>query len=70
MDDGDGALETALRGVNDVGIRNLLRSRLKLRETGGDDLGDVALLVAFGNGNGFIELAVLERTGHLLHKDA
>src|SRR5690349_20135389 len=70
MDDGNRALETALGSVDDVGIRYLLRSRLKFREAGGDELGDVALLVAFGNRDGFIELAVLERTGHLLHEDA
>src|SRR5882762_65135 len=69
MDDGDGALQTALGSVNDVGVRNLLRGRLELGEAGGDNLGDVALLIAFGNGDGFVELAFLEGAGHLLHED-
>src|SRR4029077_9357377 len=38
VDDGDGALETALGSVNDVGVRNLLRSRLEFGEPGGDNL--------------------------------
>jgi len=29
-----------------------------------------ALLVALGNGNGFIQFSILESAGHLLHKDA
>ena len=70
MDDGHGALQAALRRVNDVGVRNLLRSRLELGETRGDHLGDVALLIALGNSDGFVELAVLESTGNLLHEDA
>jgi len=41
VDDGDGALETALGGVDDVGVRNLLRSRLEFGEAGGDYLGNV-----------------------------
>ncbi len=69
MDDGDGALETTLGGVDDVGVRNLLRSGLKLGKTGGHDLGDVALFVALGNGNGFVKLAVLESAGNLLDED-
>src|SRR4029077_706239 len=69
VNDGDGALETALGGVNDVGVRNLLRSRLELGEARGDNLGDVALLVALGNGDGFVEFAVLEGASNLLNED-
>jgi len=60
MHDGDGALETTLGRINDIGVRNLLRGRLKLGEAGRDYFRDVALLVALGNGDGFVELAVLE----------
>ncbi len=43
---------------------------MELRETGGDNLGDVALLVAFGDGDGFVELPVFERASNLLDEDA
>src|SRR5258708_2012163 len=69
VDHSDRALETALGVVNAVGVRHLLRSGLELREAGGDDLGDVALLVALGNGDGFVKLAVLESSGNLLDED-
>src|SRR5208283_26464 len=66
--DGDGALETAFGGFDDFGLGDLLRGRLELRKTGGDNLGDVALLVALGDGNGFVEFAILEGARHLLHE--
>src|SRR5205814_9907001 len=52
-------------GINYVGVRNLLGSGLELRKAGGDHLGNVALLVALGNGDGFVKLAVLEGAGNL-----
>src|SRR4029077_12730358 len=70
VDDGDGALETALGGVDDVGVRNLLRGGLKLGEARRHNLGDMALLVALGDGDVFVELAFLEGPGNLLNKDA
>src|ERR1700687_6147164 len=70
VDDGDGALETALGGVDDVGVRDLLRGGLKLGEAGRHNLGDMALLIALRNGDGFVELAFLEGTGNLLNEDA
>jgi len=60
MDDGDGTFKATFGGINYVGVRNLLGSGLELRKAGGDHLGNVALLVALGNGDGFVKLAVLE----------
>src|SRR6266487_1020163 len=68
--DGDGALETALGGVDHIGVRYLLRSRLEFGEPGGNDLGNVALLVALGDGDGFVQTAVLEGARDLLNEDA
>ena len=59
MDDGDRALETALGGFDYFGVAHLLRSGLKFAQARGNDLGDMALLVALGDGNRFIELAIL-----------
>ena len=70
MHDGNGALQAALRGFDDFRVGNLLRSRLEFRKTGGDNLGNVALLVALGDSDGFVEFAVLERAGNLLHEQA
>src|SRR5436190_8299962 len=69
MDDGDGTFKATFGGINYVGVRNLLGSGLELRKAGGDHLGNVALLVALGNGDGFVKLAVLEGAGNLLHED-
>src|SRR6267154_3947163 len=56
---GNRALETALGGFDDFGVANLLRSGLKFAEARGNDLRDMALLVALGDGNRFIQLAIL-----------
>ena len=68
VNDGDGAFETALGGFDYFSIRNLLRSRLKFGKAGGDDLGDVALLVALGDGDCFVELAFFQCAGDLLNE--
>src|SRR6266481_5544371 len=59
MDDGDGTLETALGGFDNFGVAHLLRSGLKFAQARGNDLGDMALLVALGDGDCFIQLAIL-----------
>jgi len=44
------ALETALGGFDNFGVAHLLRSGLKFAQARGNDLGDMALLVALGDG--------------------
>src|SRR5713101_1671859 len=68
--DGHGALQAALGRFDDVRIGNLLRSRLEFGEPGGHHLGDVALLVALGDGDGFVQLAVFQCPGNLLNEHA
>src|SRR5208283_3713441 len=70
VNNGDGTLQAALGGFDDFRVRNLLRSGLEFREAGGDNLGDVALLVALGDGDCFIELAILESARNLLNEQA
>src|SRR5262249_23092494 len=70
VDDGDGALETALGCFDDIGVGNLLRGGLELAEARGYDLGDVALLVTLRDGDRLIELAILESARGLLHEHA
>ncbi len=52
------------------GIAHLGRSGLEFGKAGSHDLGDVAFLVALGDGNGFVELVILQSAGHLLNKYA
>jgi len=54
--DSDRALETALGGFDNFGVAHLLRSGLKFAQARGNDLGDMALLVALGDGDRFIQL--------------
>ena len=68
MHDGDRALETPLGGFDDFGVAYLLRCGLKFAEARGNNLGDVAFLVALRDGDRFIQLAILERTSDLLYK--
>ncbi len=70
MNDGDGTLQAALGGFDDFRVGNLLGGGLEFREAGGDNLGDVALLVALGDGDGFVELAILESARDLLNEQA
>src|SRR5437899_1482988 len=51
-------------------VDELHRGVVHLDVDGFDQAGDVALLVALGNGAGFVELAVLESAGNLLDEDA
>ena len=70
MDDGDRALETALGGFDHFFIVHLGRSGLEFGKARGHDLGDVALLVALGDGDGFVELVVLQGARDLLDEHA
>ena len=68
--DGDGAFEAALGSFDHFFIVDLRGSRLEFGEARRDNLGDVALLVALGDGDRFVELVVLQRAGDLLHENA
>ena len=65
MDNGFGALERALRGLNGL-ARNLATILVspELHQASGDNLGQVAFLVALGDLDGLIDTAIPERAGH------
>src|ERR1035441_4883129 len=66
VDDGFGAFQSALGGFNGFardGARGILVS-LELHQASGDNLGQVALLVALGNLDGFIDTAIAQSTRH------
>src|SRR5690348_3123827 len=70
VNDGDGALKAALGRFYDFGIRHLSRGGLELGESSGHDFGNVALLVALGDGDGFVQLVVLQGSRDLLNEHA
>src|SRR5262249_7957145 len=64
MNDGFGTLQSALTGFNlftgnFVGIA----VRLEFLQAGSDDFGEMALFVAFGYADSFVELAAAQRAG-------
>ena len=68
--DGDRAVQAALGGFDHFRFGHLRGGGLKFREPRRHYLGDMALLVALGDGDRFVEFAFAQRTGHLLHEDA
>ena len=65
MNDGFGALQSAL-GSFDGLARNLAAFlvRPEFHQASGDDLGQVALLVALGDLDGFVDLAIAQGPGN------
>jgi len=70
MDDGDGALQTALGSVNDVGSETCCEADWNSERPVATTLAMWLFLLRSAIGDGFVELAVLESAGHLLHEDA
>ena len=64
VNDGFGTLQRALGGFDLLaGNVSGIAVGLELLQAGGDDLGQVALLVALGNFDGFIDLAFTQGAG-------
>src|SRR5580692_9266679 len=66
VDDGFGAFQSALGGFNGFArdcARRILVS-LEFHQASGHNLGQVALLVAFGNLDGFVNAAIAQRAGY------
>src|SRR6185437_4834682 len=51
VDNGYGTFEATFGRFNDFFVSHLRGGRLKFRKPGSDNLGDVALLIALGDGN-------------------
>src|SRR5262249_21707735 len=65
VDNGFRTLQSALTGFNLItGNFVGIAVRLEFLQAGGDNLGQVALLIALGYANGFIKLAVTQRAGN------
>src|SRR5579862_903846 len=60
VDDGFGAFQSALGGFNGFArdCAGAILVSLEFHEAGGDDLGQMALLVALGNLDGFVDAAI------------
>ena len=65
MDDGFRPLQRALAGF-DLFARNLVgfAMRAELLQAGGDNLCQVRLLIALGDTDGFVNLALAQSSGH------
>ena len=69
MDDGFGAFEGALRGFDGF-ARNVARVLVcaKFHQASGHNLGQVALFIALGHFNGFVNFSIPQRTCHCRSK--
>jgi hypothetical protein len=70
VDDGHRALKATLGGFDYVGIRHLLRGGLKFRKARRTTLAMWLFLLRSAMGDRFVEFAVLQGAGNLLHENA